>query len=85
MYSLTISPACASDSNIPQTAPKAPGDTGAVQPPSTPAVQPTPKPKPGFKPLNEATKGAYVESGDFYLGLTFALLLVVGGIVINRP
>jgi len=72
LYSLTTSAACAADSNVPQTAPKAPGDTGTVQP--------TPTPKPGFKPLTDGTKGAYVggasavcgaalQSGDFYLGL----------------
>ena len=96
LYSLTTSAAHAADSNVPQTDPKAPGDTGAVQPKSTPAVQPTPTPKPGFKPLTDGTKGAYVggasavcgaalQSGDFYLGLACAFLLVVGGIVINRP
>ena len=88
LYLLTTSAAHAADSNVPQTAPKAPGDTGAVQP--------TPTPKPGFKPLTDGTKGAYVggasavcgaalQSGDFYLGLACAFLLVVGGIVINRP
>ena len=84
LYSLATSAAYAADSNLP----KPPGDTGAVQP--------TPTPKPGFKPLSEGTKGAYVggasaicgaalQSGDFYLGLACAFLLVVGGIVINRP
>jgi hypothetical protein len=49
-----------------------------------------------FKPLPEGTKGAYVggasgicgaalQSGDFFLGLACAFLLVVGGIVTNRP
>ena len=96
LYSLTTSAACAADSNIPQTAPKAPGDTGIAQPPSTSAVQPPSTPKPGFKPLDNGTKGAFVggasavcgaalQSGDFYLGLACAFLLVVGGIVINRP
>ena len=88
LYSLTTSAAYAADSNVPQTAPKTPGDTGAVQP--------TPTPKPGVKPLTNGTKGAYVggasaicgaalQSGDFYLGIACAFLLVVGGIVINRP
>ena len=88
LYSLTTSAAYAADSNVPETAPKTPGDTGAVNP--------TPTPKPGFKPLAEGTKGAYVggasaicgaalQSGDFYLGLACAFLLVVGGVIINRP
>ena len=88
LYSLTTSAAYAADSNVPETAPKIPGDTGAVQP--------TPTPKPGFKPLSEGTKGAFVggasaicgaalQSGDFYLGLACAFLLVVGGVIINRP
>ena len=87
LYSLATSAAYAADSTVPQTAPKTPGDTAAVQP--------TPTQKPGFKPLSEGTKGAYVggasavcgaalQSGDFYLGVACALLLVVGGIVINR-
>ena len=89
LHSLTTSAACAADSNVTQTVPKAPGDTGAVKP--TPPTQ-----KPGFKPLTDGTKGAYVggasaicgaalQSGDFYLGLACGFLLVVGGIVINRP
>ena len=88
LYSLATSAAYAADSNVPETAPKTPGDTGAVNP--------TPTPKPGFKPLAEGTKGAYVggasaicgaalQSGDFYLGVACAFLLVIGGIVINRP
>jgi len=87
LYSLATSAAYAADSNVPAT-PKTPGDTGAVTP--------TPASKPGFKPLSEGPKGAYIggatgicgaalQSGDFYLGLSCALLLVVGGIVINRP
>lgn len=87
LYSLTTSAAYAADSNVPETAPKIPGDPGAVQP--------TPTPKPGFKPLSKGTKGAFVggasaicgaalQSGDFYLGVACAFLLVVGGIVINR-
>ena len=86
LYSLATSAAYAADSNVP--APKTTGDTGAVQP--------TPTSKPGFKPLAEGTKGAYVggasaicgaalQSGDFFLGLACAFLLVIGGIVINRP
>jgi hypothetical protein len=87
LYLLTTSAAYAADSNVPAPGPKTPGDTGAVQP--------TPTSKPGFKPLSDGTKGAYVggasaicgaalQSGDFYLGLACAFLLVVGGIVINR-
>ena len=52
----------------------------------------------GYKYLSlaEGTKGAHVggtseicgavlQSGDFFLGLACAFLLVVGGIIINRP
>ena len=88
LHSLTTSAACAADSNVTQTVPKAPGDTGAVKPTSTPAVQPTPTPKPGTKSAyvggTSAVFGAALQSGDFYLGLACAFLLVVGGIVINR-
>ena len=88
LYSLTTSAAYAADSNVPQTAPKTPENTGTVQP--------TPTQKPGFKPLSEGAKGTYVggasaicgaavQSGDFYLGLACAFLLVLGGILINRP
>jgi hypothetical protein len=59
-------------------------------------VVPVAKPKPGMKPLNEGVKGAFVggssaicgaalQSRDFALGLACAFLLVVGGIIINRP
>ena len=89
LYALTTSPAYAVDSNASQIAPKTPVDTG------TGVVQPTPSPKPGFKPLADGTRGTYIggasavcsaalQSGDFYLGLACAFLLVVGGIVINR-
>jgi hypothetical protein len=87
LYSLTTSAAYAAESKVPAKRPKTPVDTGAV----------TPKPtsKPGFKPLSEGVKGTFVggasaicaaamQSGDFYLGLACALMLVVGGIVINR-
>ena len=68
-----------------------PGDAGAP----APAVNPAPTHKPGFKPLADGTKGAYLggasaicgtalPSGDFFLGLSCAFLLVVGGIVMNR-
>jgi hypothetical protein len=92
LYSLTTSAAYAAESNIPAKRPKTPVDTGAG-----PEVcpKPMPKSKPGFKPLSEGVKGTFVggasaicaaamQSGDFYLGLTFALMLVVGGIIINR-
>lgn len=63
-----------------------PVDAGAVQPAS----------KPGFKPVETGVKGTFVggataicgaalQSGDFFLGLACATLLVVGGIIINRP
>ena len=53
-------------------------------------------PKPGFKPLTDTIKGAYVngtnticaaavQNSDFYLSLTYAFLLIVGGIIINQP
>ena len=73
-----------------------PANNGGVQPPANNGgVQPAPQ-KPGFKPLSEGTKGAFVggasaicgaalQSGDFYLGIACATLLVIGGIVINRP
>ena len=55
-----------------------------------------PVPKPGMKPLDGPSRGAFVggssaicatalQSGDFALGLACAFLLVVGGIVMNRP
>ena len=89
LYSLAISAAYAADSNVPVTL-KIPGDTGVVQP------APASKPKPGFKTLSEGTKSAYVgwasaicgptlQSGDFFLGIACAFLLVVEGVVINRP
>ena len=70
--------------------PAAPENQGVVQP------APAQKVRPGFKPLTDGTKGAFVggasaicgaalQSGDFYLGVACAFLLVVGGIVINRP
>lgn len=70
---------------------KSPGP-GQVEP--APATAPADKP--GFKPLGDAPKGAFIvgasaicgaalQSGDFYLGFACAMMLVVGGIVINRP
>ena len=72
--------------------PAVPENNGIVEPVPAPANQV----KPGFKPLTDGTKGAFVggasaicgaalQSGDFYLGVACAFLLVVGGIVINRP
>lgn len=60
------------------------------------AVQPAPQAKPGHKSLSEGSKGAFVggasaicgaalQSGNFYLSVACAFLLVIGGIVINRP
>ena len=80
LYLLTLSAAYAADAP-----PPAPVDAEAVQ--SAPAA------KPG---LSEGSKGAFVggvsaiceaglQSGDFYLGLACAFLLVMGGIIINRP
>lgn len=54
------------------------------------------KPKPGFKPLSPGTKGvaiseaggvctAALQSGDFILGLMFAILLIGIGVINNRP
>ena len=75
-----------------KVAPTVPENHGGVQPQPTPVQQG----KPGFKPLTDGTRGAFVggasaicgaalQSGDFYLGAACAFLLVVGGIVINRP
>lgn len=58
------------------------------------AVQPAPTSKPGFKPLSDRTKGAYLggtsgicaaalQSRDFYIGVACAFVLIVGGIVVN--
>ncbi len=74
---------CSDPSNLPALA-------------DTDAIQPTLTNKPELKPLSEGSKGAVVggasvicgstlQSGDFYLGLACAMLLVIGGIVINRP
>jgi hypothetical protein len=52
--------------------------------------------KPGMRPLNEGAKGTFIgaasaicaaalQSGDFALGLACAFVLIIGGIVINRP
>ena len=83
----------------PPLAPKTPGvgDNRGIQP--TPKAKPAsvkPSSRPGFKPVSEATRGTYiggataicsaaVQSGDFFLGLGCAFLLVVGGIILNRP
>jgi hypothetical protein len=65
-------------------------------PPGAGAVNPAPVSKPGFQPLSEGAKGAFVggltgicgvalQSGDFFLGLACGFLLIVGGIIMNRP
>lgn len=88
LYSLATAAAYASDSCPYPSKTAPPADNGAVQP--------APTSKPGFKPLSEGPKGAFVggasaicgaalQNGDFYLGLACAALLVVGGIIINRP
>ena len=49
--------------------------------------------RPGFKPLSDRTKGTFaggvclaaLQSGDFYLGVACAFLVVIAGIVVNRP
>lgn len=83
LYSLTTFATYAEESNIPTT------------PRDTVAVESKPTSKPGFKLLTDGTKGTFVggasaicgaalQSGDFYLGLACAFLLVIGGIIINR-
>ena len=89
MYLLATAPAYAADScpDSGHSVPAPPADNG---------VAPAPAPKPGFKPLSDGPKGAFVggasaicgsalQSGDFLLGLICAALLVAGGILINRP
>ena len=72
--------------------PAVPENQGVIQPQPSPAHQV----RPGFKPLSEGARGAFVggasaicgaalQSGDFYLGIGCAFLLVIGGIIINRP
>lgn len=70
-----------------------------VPPSQNPRVEPKalePASKPGFKPVDAGVKGTFVggataicgaalQSGDFFLGVACATLLVVGGIIINRP
>jgi hypothetical protein len=52
--------------------------------------------KPGMQPFSAATKGAFVgagtaicsaalQTGDFALGFSCAMLVVIAGIVMNRP
>lgn len=78
-------------------APAPAGDTcpGAPAPPAPPGAV-APVSKPGFKPLSDGVKGTFVggagaictgalQSGDFLLGLACAFLLVLGGILMNRP
>lgn len=80
VYSLLTAAAYAADScpDSVELAPAPPANNGGSQP--------------GFKPLSEGTKGAFVggssaicgASGDFILGLMCAFLLVAAGIIINR-
>ena len=86
-YSLCLlsrSAAHAKDLKAPSQNP--PVDGAAVQPAS----------KPGFKTVDSGVKGtsvggatavcgAALQSRDFFLGVACATLLVVGGIIINRP
>ena len=84
LYSLTTSSvAHAENSNLSTAASKTAKDTGSIQPAPTSNVS-----KPGFKPLSEGTKSAYIsvtseiceaaaQSSNFYLGLACAFLLVV--------
>ena len=88
VYLLTTSVAHASDvpavdTNGPAAAPK---DT---------CVAPKPDSRPGFKPLGDGPKGAFIggasticatalQTGDFYLGVACSVLLVIGAIVVNR-
>jgi hypothetical protein len=77
------------------TVPTGTPEPGAIAPVARPGAG-VPVVKPGMKPLNEKTKGMFVggasaicgaffQSGDFAIGIGCALLLVIGGIVINRP
>ena len=88
VYSLTTSVAHASD--VPA------GDiNGPAAVPKETSVAPKPDSRPGFKPLGDGPKGAFIggasticatalQTGDFYLGLACAGLLVIGAIVVNR-
>ena len=73
-----------------------PGKAVPAVPENNGSVQPAPQAKPRHKPLGEGPRGAFVggasaicgaalQSRDFYLGVSCAFLLVIGGIVINRP
>lgn len=91
VYSFAVASAYAADTcPDPAGPPQNNGNNGAVQP------VPDNTPKPGFKPLSDGSKGAFVggasaicgaalQSGDFALGVACAVLLVIGGIIINRP
>ena len=70
-----------------------PEGTPAPAPNAPNQVAPT---QPGFKPLSDGSRGAFIgavsticataaQSRDFLLGLACAGLLVVGGVIINRP
>jgi hypothetical protein len=94
LYKSATSAAHAADVPAPATPPGA--GAPAVNPAPAGAVNPAPVSKPGFQPLSEVVKGAFVggatgicgvalQSGDFFLGLACGFLLIVGGIIMNRP
>jgi len=87
VYLLVVASAYAADS-CPNPNESVPAKNGAAAP--------APTNKPGYKPLSDSTKGAFVgggtaicgaaiQSGDFILGFCCAGLLVAAGILINRP
>lgn len=88
-------------------APKAAYALEPIKTPDSPVPEGTPAPapdapnqvaptRPGFQPLSDGSRGAFVgavgticgtaaPSGEFLLGLAFAGLCVIVGIIINRP
>ena len=94
-YSLFASKAAYALEPIVKSDSPVPDGTPAQVAPTPAQVAPAPA-RPGFKPLSDGSRGALVgaisticstaaQNGDFLLGLTFAGLCVVGGIIINRP
>ena len=82
---MAASPAYANPAGNP---PSPPVDTGSV----------APVPTPNFRPLGDGPKNRFLGGAigifltklkngnfDFYLGLSFAFVLVIGGIIINQP